>query len=147
VDTNGTLPDRLSAVDADYVAMDLKTAPEHYARMGLAHLEGNAVTGVEASKTAERLHRSIQVLRERSAAGELSYELRTTVVPDLVSEADIARMAEMLIPGERIVLAPFRGGRTLDPAYSESAPPTPELMAEYAETLGRSGADVQVRES
>ncbi len=141
VDTNGTLPERLEELDADYVAMDLKMAPEHYGRLGVAE------TAAKSASVPERLHRSLRTLRRRHAEQGLSYELRTTVVPGLVHEDDIGRIADMLVPHERIVLAPFRGGTTLDPSYEAGASPPPELMASYAMMLRRSGAEVHVREN
>ncbi len=139
VDTNGLLPDRLDSLDADYIAMDLKTTPEQYGRLG--------PVGAVATTAAERIHRSLSILRGRRREGRGDYELRTTVAPGLVGEQDFRVMAELLQEGERMVLAPFRGGTTLDPTYGETSPPTPEEMARYAAILRESGAAVVVREA
>lgn len=136
VDTNGLLPERIPDLDADYIAMDLKMAPEHYGRLG----------PLGVCDPAERIRASLRALRERRAAGRGSYELRTTVVPGLMDSEDFRGMAGELIPEERIVLAPFRGGHTLDPAFRDRAAPTPEDMRHYAELLQASGADVVLRE-
>ncbi|MFW5728542.1 MAG: anaerobic ribonucleoside-triphosphate reductase activating protein [Spirochaetota bacterium] len=139
VDTNGLLPGRLESLDADYVAMDLKSAPARYDRLG--------PVGAVAATTSDRILRSLSILRNRRRDGRGNYELRTTVAPGVVTEEDFRIMAGLLQEGERIVLAPFRGGPTLDPAWSDSSPPSPEDMARYAAILGTSGATVVVREA
>ncbi|NBC28673.1 MAG: anaerobic ribonucleoside-triphosphate reductase activating protein [Spirochaetes bacterium] len=143
VDTNGLLPERLEALDADYVAMDLKTAPERYPELadpGTARRE-------PPSSAGERIRASLAVLRDRARTGRWDYELRTTVVPELVTQIDVEEIAALLTPGERIVLAPFRGGRTLDPAYADTPPPAPALLQQFAEILRESGSNVILREA
>jgi pyruvate formate lyase activating enzyme len=139
VDTNGLLPTRLDLLDADYVALDLKLAPERYAELGFANEDRDS--------SVDRLRNSLTILREGAGAGRWSYELRTTVVPGLVEDADVRAIGELLTPGERLVLAPFRGGQTLDPRYAETAPPTPEVLQQFAATLRPSGAEIVVREA
>jgi pyruvate formate lyase activating enzyme len=143
VDTNGLIPERLEGLDADYVAMDIKLAPERY-----PELAGPGTAGRESPRSAgERLGASLAALREHARTGRWSYELRTTVVPGLVTQMDIEAIATLLTPGERIVLAPFRGGQTLRPEYADTAPPAPALLQQFAETLRESGAKVIVREA
>jgi pyruvate formate lyase activating enzyme len=145
VDTNGLLPTRLDGLDADYVALDLKLAPERYGELGFNGGGTESPVG-NSDAPADRLRNSLAVLRAGATAGRWSYELRTTVVPGLVEDRDIRAIGKLLTPGERLVLAPFRGGQTLDPRYAETAPPTPTVLQQFAETLRHSGAEIVVRE-
>ena len=125
LDTNGTLPDRLSEVLdlVDYVAMDLKAAPEAYGR----------ATGGKAS--FEDVLRSIDLVK--SIPG---YEFRTTLVPGLVSAGDLPGMLERTGRIRRYVLQRFRPGKTLSPDYS-GITPYPPGYAEEAAALVRYLAD------
>lgn len=82
LDTNGSFPDRLRALaDAglvDYVAMDVKNAPERYAE----------TIGAPAFDLAP-VRKSVDFLRE----GTLPYEFRTTVVRELHSADDLRELA------------------------------------------------------
>ncbi|MFO8065445.1 MAG: anaerobic ribonucleoside-triphosphate reductase activating protein [Spirochaetota bacterium] len=128
IDTNGTLPQHLEALDVEYVAMDVKTAPSKYERVGMA-------------EAAQRLRRSVEVLREKDAA----YEFRTTVVPGIVDHGDVDEICESLEAGETYTLAQFRPLVTLDASY-QSVPPYPreELEAMGARCAER-GVMVHVR--
>ena len=85
LDTNGYRPDVLrSLVESglvDYVAMDVKNGPSHYA----------ATTGLPGIDP-DRLAQSLRFLIE----GSIPYELRTTVVDELHSEASILEMGQWL---------------------------------------------------
>lgn len=93
LDTNGYRPDVLkAAVQAklvDYVAMDIKNAPSHYSK----------TTGCEQISLAP-LEQSIRFL----VTGSIGYELRTTVVQELHSEASILEMGQWLAE----VAAPYQ---------------------------------------
>lgn len=113
VDTNGTQPHRIEAIGADYYAMDVKTAPEHYDRVGMADAAG-------------AIRASMQVLRASGA----DYEFRTTVVPGIVERDDMEAICRSLEPGDTYTLAQFRPMVTLDPAYRSVGPyPIEELEA------------------
>ncbi len=131
LDTNGLMPDRIAPVKADYIAMDIKTAPERYG------LVGNPLGTVAAG-----IRESVAVIR----ATTLEYEFRTTVVEPIVTEADIRAIVALLEPGERYILAAFRPGKTLDPAFTNADAPSSALLARYAEIARERGLDVRVRE-
>ena len=84
LDTNGMLPQRLAALLAtklvDYVAMDIKSSPDGYA----------AATGTDADVSA--VTDSLSLLRQSG----IPYELRTTAVRGLHTEADFAAIGEWL---------------------------------------------------
>jgi pyruvate formate lyase activating enzyme len=113
LDTNGFRPDVLEAVLAegllDYVAMDVKAPPEKYALLA-------GRPGLDLAP----LQRSMALLR----ASAIAYEFRTTVVPGLLQEEDLAAIARWLEGSPRYFLQQFRAVSTLDPAL-ESAIPYP----------------------
>ena len=84
LDTNGTLPRRLEAILAtnlvDYVAMDIKSSPDGYA----------AATGTDADVSA--VTDSLSLLRQSG----IPYELRTTAVRGIHTEADFIAIGEWL---------------------------------------------------
>ena len=84
LDTNGMLPQRLAGVLAtelvDYVAMDIKSSPDGYA----------AATGADADVSA--VTDSLSILRQSG----IPFELRTTAVRGLHTEADFAAIGEWL---------------------------------------------------
>ena len=84
LDTNGMLPQRLAGVLAtnlvDYVAMDIKSSPDGYA----------AATGTDADVSA--VTDSLSILRQSG----IPYELRTTAVRGIHTEADFAAIGEWI---------------------------------------------------
>ncbi len=130
LDTNGLLPDRIAAVAADYVAMDIKTAPARYGQVG------------GAEHTADLVRRAVEVVRCTAS----DYEFRTTVVEPIVGEDDIRAIVTLLRPGERYTLSAFRPGKTLDPAFANAAGPTTRLLEHCAELAHAAGLNVHIRE-
>ena len=138
-------------MQADSIAMDIKTAPERYHVVGTAAEEnstaagdGRGMAGSQATTnpTAARIRESISVIRGLTT----EYEFRTTVVDPIVTEDDIRSIVTLLEPGERYTLAAFRPGKTLDPDFAEADPPSSNLLARYAEIARERGLDVRVRE-
>ena len=84
LDTNGTLPGRLEAILAtqlvDYVAMDIKSSPDGYP----------AAAGADALVSA--VSDSLSILRDSG----IPYELRTTAVRGIHTEADFAAIGRWL---------------------------------------------------
>ena len=96
LDTNGFFPDMLRALAEDglldYVAMDIKSAPEDYAKAcGVPHPE---IAGVR---------KSIAFL----LAGTVDYEFRTTVVKGLHDAASLRGAAEAIRGARRYFLQQF----------------------------------------
>ena len=96
LDTNGCYPDALEALLdqglADYVAMDVKNAPEHYAQtVGIPDFDPAVIA------------RSAAVLAHSGA----DYELRTTVVRELHTVADIAAIGAWMQGAPRYFLQCF----------------------------------------
>ncbi len=137
LDTNGSRPEVLRGLLekslVDYVAMDVKNSPAAYA----------ATIGVPAP--LEALEESLRLLMQ----GSIPYELRTTVVRDLHSEASILAMGQWLYErnGSRkigkIFLQPFVGRDTVPDQNLQ--PPESDQMSQYAQLLGTFAEEVSIR--
>ena len=96
LDTNGTFPDRLQALAAqglvDYVAMDVKNAPESY----------GPTVGLPGFDPAPVLRSAAFLL-----SGAVEYEFRTTVVDELHTEADFESIGRWLAGAKRYFLQGF----------------------------------------
>ncbi|ERP39210.1 anaerobic ribonucleoside-triphosphate reductase activating protein [Chitinivibrio alkaliphilus] len=92
VDTNGLRPEILSQVEADYLAMDLKTVPRKYRSL----LGGPEDSGV-------RLAESLSILSEFPGRSEV----RITLAPGVVSPDDISELAKMLTGIDLVCLQQF----------------------------------------
>lgn len=132
LDTNGSFPERIAALGADFIALDIKTAPECYGRVA-----------PEIPDAGSRILESIRVVRSLG----VPYEFRITCAPDIVGIGEIHRIAEVLEPEDSVVLQGFRPQRVLDPRWADK-PPTPETsLREYKEILSSRAALVRVRSS
>ena len=134
LDTNGTLPERLShllqspALCPDFVALDVKTSPEKYGLCtsgGNAANAANAVNAVNATNAvnvanaAEKIEESVRLV---SALPADRREFRTVLVPPLITEADVERIARMLPADAAWKFAAFKPGGCIDPSYDEISP-------------------------
>jgi len=96
LDTNGTHPDRLRRLTeaglVQYVAMDIKNAPERYAEtVGLDHFD-------------------LSPVRESAAllmAGQTEYEFRTTTVAEFHDEESFRKIGEWIRGAKRYYLQKF----------------------------------------
>lgn len=111
LDTNGTNPESVQRLLdlglIDYIAMDIKSSPARY---------GDAV-GVEVD--LDKIRKSITIIKNSN----LPYEFRTTVVPGLVEEDDIALMGEMIQGADKWYLQQFKPDTDLiDSAFKDIQP-------------------------
>ncbi len=110
LDSNGAFPDRLERALAsgvvDYIAMDIKAGADSY----------SAVAGVPIDMA--KIRRSMELIR----ASGISYEWRTTIVPELPT--DTTEIAKLLKKGETIYLQKFRPSEgTIDPSLTRQTAP------------------------
>lgn len=104
LDTNGCFPERLERVVrsglAEYVAMDIKNAPDAYAEtVGCPHLDLNPI------------RQSVEFL----LSGAVDYEFRTTVVAEFHTADRIARLADWICGARRYYLQNFvDSGKLID---------------------------------
>ncbi len=96
VDTNGTNPGMLKKLIGnklvDYIAMDIKAAPNNY----------NAVTGAQADLAS--IKKSITIIKK----GRIPHEFRTTVVPGLHSQHDIEEIGRLIRGAGKWFLQQFK---------------------------------------
>lgn len=134
LDTNGYLPDVLETLLSDslldYVALDIKAPPEKYPLLtGLAELD------------VTRIERSVALLKE----SVIPYEFRTTVVPGLLDEDDIAEIAQWVAGADQYTLQQFQPVNTIDPALECASPYPAETLQAMAERASQWVSRVAVR--
>jgi len=126
LDTNGMRPDILEALFAvprtrpDYIAMDLKLAPERYGELlppaAGAGPAGNPRRAGADCPAGEALRRSAALLRSSGIA----HEFRSLDLPGgYFTESDRAALAE-LAGDSPWKIRPFIPGNCIDPAWNEA---------------------------
>ncbi len=133
LDTNGTFPDKLEDILSrglcDYVAMDIKNAPEDYALT--VGIPGFDLTPV---------FKSVELLK----AGPVPFEFRTTVVSELHSDDSIERMAKAFGGRQPWYLQCFTdSGDIVSPGLSA---PSREDMERYLAILRQAAPNAALRE-
>ncbi len=113
IDTNGLFPDALPRLGADFIAMDLKTAPSRYGELGCR------TPGYE-----EKLRRSARWIIESG----IDHQFRTTVCGEFVGEGDVPEMADLLAGCGEHRLTPFRPGVTLNGEWEDRISPGRNYM-------------------
>lgn len=123
LDTNGSNPELLKDLArrglVDYVAMDVKGPLVRYDRW----------CGVKVD--VEKIEESIKFLLECP----VEYEFRMTLVPFLHREQDAYDVAEEIKPARRLVIQTFIPRNTLNPAFGEVKPFTPDKMTAIRATV------------
>jgi len=126
LDTNGSRPEELKALIraglVDYIAMDLKTAPDSYGPPLCAENEGPAV---------------LESIRAIMTSG-VDYEYRTTCVRPFVDDVRIRSMASAIKGTRRFILQTFNPSKTLDPDFGLAS--RHGLSAEQMQSLQRLAA-------
>ncbi|MEM2081459.1 MAG: anaerobic ribonucleoside-triphosphate reductase activating protein [Candidatus Bathyarchaeia archaeon] len=129
LDTNGFYPEVLEEClpHVDYVALDVKTSLEKYKQLGAQDTAG--------------LMRTVEILK----TGKVPYEFRTTVVPELVTAADVERIGEIVKGAKTYALQQFVPQDTLDKRFEALRPYAPETIAEFAETIKKYAENIVLR--
>jgi len=129
LDTNGCFPEVLEEClgSVDYIAMDIKTSPEKYTRLG-------------AKDTSGLMH-TVEILK----TGKVPYEFRTTLVPDLVTSQDVKCIGEVIKGAQTVALQQFVPDDTLDKSFQALRPYAPEVISSFAETMRRYTDNVVLR--
>lgn len=128
LDTNGLLPDALSALlhdqtlCPDMIAVDIKTAPSRYSELGFCHPTGTAPA---TQRPDAVLKRTLMILRQKKTFSRpVEIEYRTVLVPPLVAAEDICTLTELLPSDAVWLFAPFLPGNCLNPAWNAIRPYT-----------------------
>jgi len=119
LDTNGFYPEVLEEClpYVDYVALDVKTSLEKYRQLG--------------AKDTAGLMRTVEILK----TGKVSYEFRTTAVPEFVTAQDVTCIGEIVKGAKTHAFQQFVPQDTLDKKFESLKPYAPETIAEFAETM------------
>lgn len=129
LDTNGFYPDVLEEClgYVDYVALDIKAAPERYSLFG-------------ADTTSGLMH-TVEILK----TGKVPYEFRTTVVPEIVTAEELDNIGKVVEGASTFVLQQFVSNDTLDKKYETIRPYAPEVIESYAQTMKKYAQNVLLR--
>ncbi len=132
LDTNGLHPDVLRTLVeerlVDYVAMDVKNAPEHYA----------TTSGVETIDL-DKIRESISILME----GPVDYEFRTTVIDQLHTAQDMEGIGALIRGAKRFFLQAFTDRDSVP--FSGFSAPSAEKMRLYADIVGKYVQETTIR--
>lgn len=128
IDTNGLFPEKFASCRPDYTAMDIKTAPSKYGRVGFG----------KPARTL--LEQTVNMI----ISSEIPYHFRTTLVPGIVSLEDAEEMAELIPPGSLYIINPFRNNITLDPGFSAVSPYSGEETAAFRDFFLQKGINCRL---
>jgi pyruvate formate lyase activating enzyme len=137
LDTNGTNPEMLKALLAekliDYIAMDIKTAPQKdlYEKV------------TSAAVDFENIKKSIEIIMQSG----LEYEFRTTVVPGLHQKEDILKIAGFIKGAKKYYLQQFRAGEKIfNPEFREIKSYPADFLQELRKKIKDNFEICEVRE-
>lgn len=123
LDSNGTNPDILKKLInenlVDYVAMDIKGAPEKYKEI------------VNKDVDIEKIKQSVELIKNSG----VDYEFRTTVVPGLHALEDMVVVGEWLKGAKKYYLQQFRSQKTLDKIFESVTPFSDKEMMKFKDTV------------
>ncbi len=136
LDTNGSNPEMLKnlikAELIDYVAMDIKIAPDSSIYKNLM---------AEEIKIDD-IRKSVDFLK----SGILDFEFRTTVVNTVHTKEDFAEIAKWIGgPNVKYYLQNFRPEKTIDPEFEKIKPFKTEFLIQIAKEISPHFKDCQVR--
>jgi len=129
LDTNGFCPQVLEEClpYVDYVALDVKTSLDKYARLG--------------AKDVTPLLRTAEILK----TGKVEYEFRTTVVPGFVDAEDISGIGELAKGAKTFAFQQFVPSDTLERSFQTLKPYPPETIATLAENMRKYVDNITLR--
>lgn len=137
LDTNGTFPERIAPVAADYLAMDLKTAPARYRELLPA-----APDDASATDYGKRIVESVRTVRSSGAM----YEFRITCAPGFFGLADAEAVAALLRADDPVYLQRYRPGRVLDEGWAARVVPyTEEQLGPLLAAIRRTAPKARIR--
>ena len=132
IDTNGSNPERLRTVIekriADYIAMDIKNAPEKYEM-------------TSGSKMLEQVKESVSYLLQ----DKVDYEFRTTVTGNLHTAADFEKIGKWIAGAKRYFLQKFVDSGSILNGNGEDFEVSLEKMKEYKNIVRNDIPSVMLR--
>ena len=132
LDTNGMLPEKITSLSPDYLALDVKTAPRLYREL-LASSYGD---------TEQRLVRSIGMARDMGD----NAEIRITVAPGIVDRSIIGEIGELINGVKKVFLQPMQKKRDLlDPSIMEKEMVSAQEISLYRDILSEFVGECVIR--
>lgn len=121
LDTNGLDPDMIQACRPDFLALDIKTTPHGYARLGSNQADA-----------AGPIRRSIALVK---SLGE-NAEVRITAVPGFIDPTSAAELGSMLSGVKKVWLQHYRNDvELLDPSFASNEPYPRETICSLKNVL------------
>lgn len=128
LDTNGSNPEMLKDLIErkliDYIAIDIKAPKKKY-------LEAIGFKGCLDNYLLDKIQESINILKN----GEIDYEFRTTLIPNLLNREDILSITQWIRPAKRYVLQNFRAGKTISAEFEKLKPFSEEFLFSLKKTI------------
>ena len=132
LDTNGSNTAELKKlIDAeliDYLAVDIKFSWSNYSQLAPEGL-------------VSEIKNSVQMIID----SELDYEFRTTAVPGLHDEEEIAKIAHQIKGADKYFIQNFRPVNTLEPELSNSRSFAPSELDKFKKIAKKHLNNVQIR--
>ncbi len=135
LDTNGTFPERIEQIHPDYLAIDIKTSPASYSRLGGA---ADCLSGVNAG---QKLVESVKLARSLGC----DYEFRITCAPGIINDSDIEGIVSILEAGDKVYLQAFRPGGCLDPSFDSVDAYSTKWMHAFRDQIAAVAPQVKIR--
>lgn len=135
LDSNGMRPDVLKLIMTeslvDYIAMDIKHAPEKY----------SLATGVNVDM--DRVNLSVQLIMQSG----VPYEFRTTVVPGIHEDADFDRIAAWIKGAKSYSLQEYREMKILNQDLKKQTKDKQLDLDVIAKRIGKNFSKMTVRKN
>ena len=133
LDTNGTRHKRINKLIEDdlidYFTLDLKAPLDRY----------NEVVDVRAD--VKSIEQSIKLLR----TSNVPHEFRVTMVPGLVEQKDLEKIALMLAGSSKLVIQTFRRSGNMCPEYTGVNPYTLDDLREFKKSVAYYFSECEIR--
>ena len=134
LDTNGLLPEKITEIAPDYLALDIKTTPENYVKFLQAPY----------NNVSDRLHASITLAKTMGN----NAEIRITISPEITTNKIIEDIAELLCGICTVWLQPMRTNTPmLDPSMQKKKTIPMNEIIEYQTILSKAVTTCRIRTS
>ncbi len=120
IDTNGSFPRTLQALFdedlVDFLAMDIKAPLERYSEV------------VQVKTSTKNIQESIEIIMNSGK----EYCFRTTVVPDLIREQDIRKIAELIRGAKLYQIQQFQPAEAAEKDFQRKTPYSQKTLEKFA---------------
>jgi pyruvate formate lyase activating enzyme len=131
LDTNGLQPDMIQLCKPDYLALDIKTAPDSYNEVDCGIVDVSA-----------KLNKSVDIVRSMGAHAEV----RITVAPTLVNEYNSLKIAELLQGVNTVYLQQLQiSENMLQNTYAEQTPLPLEIIESFRSIIAQKVSKCSIR--